>query len=167
GSSNATTAAPTPANWTSNATTAAPTSLSTTPAPTSYEYGAVYGNCSRPEGIVLYDGPACRNAMVELAYEIIYDPLDSTIVGVYADMVVTDIPETNTTRGGYDYEVVEQCYGATFTPDNATFSPSQANGNLIERGRSGNPGYVDGYPVYVGNLVEDGDGAEVVRAPRA
>ncbi|GMH62948.1 hypothetical protein TL16_g03591 [Triparma laevis f. inornata] len=86
----------------------------------------------------------CQNALKSLCYEITYSN-DFKIIGVAARLVVEDIAEASTTT------YFDQSYSVEF---HYTGAPNTAlsitNNNMVNRTRSGNPGYIFGRPVLAG-----------------
>eukprot|EP00600_Ochromonadales_sp_CCMP1393_P013967 CAMPEP_0175006020 /NCGR_PEP_ID=MMETSP0005-20121125/5631_1 /TAXON_ID=420556 /ORGANISM="Ochromonas sp., Strain CCMP1393" /LENGTH=591 /DNA_ID=CAMNT_0016261319 /DNA_START=427 /DNA_END=2199 /DNA_ORIENTATION=+ len=72
----------------------------------------------------------------------------AAITSITADVVITDVPMTTSTGTAV---TVEQCFSVEFDSADATLQTSD-NGNLVERYRSGNPGYLMGKPVLYGSL---------------
>lgn len=75
-------------------------------------------------------------------------------------MVLTDIPPGP--NGGSFSAVSPQQFSVEFRLDKtsdsfADMTRSQDLGNLVERGRSGNPGYLPGLPVLAGRLESSGE----------
>ena len=97
----------------------------------------------------------CRNAVVSVCYTIFFDSSGS-LVSVSADLVVTDISLSSYNASLFS---VAQSYSVSFVSV-ADVTRTSAAGNLINRTRSGNPGYVTGLPVLGG--IEIGSGSSAV-----
>ena len=95
--------------------------------------------------------PACRNALYSISYTIIHLGGDaSEIARVLADIVLTDVPEADDDGA----IVLEQHFSVRFQERDPLFSRSADLANLVNRSRSGNPGYLVGRPVLAGTLMD-------------
>ncbi|KAJ1461282.1 hypothetical protein M885DRAFT_507172 [Pelagophyceae sp. CCMP2097] len=88
--------------------------------------------------------PVCRNALVEACYTVVYDPA-GFIVSASVDVVLTDVPDDGAAV------VLEQTFLMQFA---STFEVPRSRdiANLVNRSRSGNPGYIVGRPLLSGLL---------------
>ncbi|KAI8813181.1 hypothetical protein BJ742DRAFT_849958 [Cladochytrium replicatum] len=95
----------------------------------------------------------CRGIVMELSLTFQYEITaqnTTSISGVSADVVLLD---SNPVRGG---EVaVTQTFSVQYVETNGTVTYS----------RSGNPGYLDGYPVLAGSLVQNGESGGISYSP--
>lgn len=93
--------------------------------------------------------PACRDALADLCYTIVYSgkAADSRILKAYADLVLTDVPATSLT--------LTQRFAVVFQSESPV-ARSNANANVVNRTRSGNPGYLLGRPLLAGAKSDDG-----------
>ncbi|KAJ8612268.1 hypothetical protein CTAYLR_002925 [Chrysophaeum taylorii] len=98
-------------------------------------------NASRPAS------PSCRNALVEICYVIVYggETENSQIIRAYADLVLTDIPAMSSVTA------MRQRYSIAFQSESSAVR-SITDANIVNRTRSGNPGYIFGRPVLAGKL---------------
>lgn len=84
--------------------------------------------------------PACRNALSEISYTFVYSG-ESRILSAYADLVLTDVPSTATS--------LKQRFSVSYV-SNAEVERKSDDANVVNRTRSGNPGYIFGRPVLAG-----------------
>ncbi|CAM9472724.1 unnamed protein product [Ectocarpus fasciculatus] len=101
----------------------------------------------------------CKNALASVCYTVTHDG-EGGISAVSAAVVLTDIPPGP--NGGSFSAVSPQQFSVEFRLDEtsdsfADMTRSQDLGNLVERGRSGNPGYLPGLPVLAGRLESEDD----------
>lgn len=101
----------------------------------------------------------CRNVVKEITYTV--NTTDARKVsGVSATVVVTDIPAPNATAGGDGSSssvAFQQSFAVEFMPAEPV-ATSAGDGNQVALRRSGNPGYLIGYPVLAGSLVSTTSG---------
>ncbi|CAM9292145.1 unnamed protein product, partial [Hapterophycus canaliculatus] len=102
----------------------------------------------------------CKNALASICYTIIHDG-EGSVTAVTAAVVLTDIPPGPS--GGNSSAVSPQQFSVEFRLDETSdafseMTRSQELGNLVERERSGNPGYLPGFPLLAGRLESSGDG---------
>eukprot|EP01038_Epipyxis_sp_PR26KG_P005656 gene5656-7811_t len=101
---------------------------------------------------LLNSSAICQNFVQSVVYTINHTATATgTIMSIIADITVTDIPFQSSSSP----IVVMQSFGVSFKSSNG--NPSQTDGNLVERQRSGNPGYLLGKPVLFGSFVDNGD----------
>ena len=143
---------------TSNATTTTTTTSTTNASSSSNSTNTtsiVEDECVPVSGRRYNVGGWCRNAIKSVCYIITHDGSGS-IVSVEADLTLTDIPTGNSTSEEDDDEVgLLQEYTVEFLQSNAVSRDAQTSGNVVNRTRSGNPGYIVGLPVLSGIVVED------------
>ncbi|CAN0403321.1 unnamed protein product [Pylaiella littoralis] len=101
----------------------------------------------------------CKNALASTCYTISHDG-GGSVTAVSAALVLTDIPPGP--NGGSSSAVSSQHFSVEFRLDatsdaSSEMTRSQDLGNLVERGRSGNPGYLPGLPVLAGILASSDD----------
>lgn len=110
--------------------------------------------------------PVCQNMVKSVAYTVTHDgDAAGTITKVVADVVIADVQ-----RETHHFSTTEQPYTAAFNQTvgsmitqkfSVTFkgaytgTASSSNANLVERARSGNPGYLMGKPVLFGASTTD------------
>lgn len=99
----------------------------------------------------------CRNAVVSICYDLSRDA-DGTLTSASARLVVTDLLINATSS----LASVAQSFSASFS-SSASVTRTAAAGNLMDRSRSGNPGYLYGLPLLAGLSSSDGT-ASVIRA---
>jgi hypothetical protein len=110
------------------------------------------GGGSQPACPVTNTVPYCQNTVAAVHYTVTHDPdVAGTISAVVADVVITDVPFLDT-------PIFEQTFSVQFVSASSV-APAQANGNLVPRSRSGNPGYIMGKPVLIGTLSSSVSGA--------
>ena len=98
--------------------------------------------------LVTDDVPRCQNMVSSVEYTVTHDATAAGIITtVVADVVITDLPRNTLAT----YETFTQTFGVNFV---SAFggSASQGSGNQVARMKSGNPGYIMGKPVLVGEL---------------
>eukprot|EP00752_Nemacystus_decipiens_P014257 g12678.t1 len=101
----------------------------------------------------------CKNALVSVCYTISHDG-EGSIAAVSAAVVLTDVPPGP--MEGNSAAASSQRFSVEFRldPNSDAFSEmtrSQDLGNLVDRERSGNPGYLPGLPVLAGRLESSED----------
>lgn len=106
--------------------------------------------------------PICMNMVKSVDYTVIHAGDDvGTITAVRADIVVMDVlrethmftNDPNPVSGEYNQTVgenIRQSFSVSFR-SSFTGTESSSNGNIVERSRSGNPGYIMGKPVLFGS----------------
>eukprot|EP00605_Chrysophyceae_sp_TOSAG23-4_P000774 GSChrysophyteH1.ASY1.ANO1.863.1 assembled CDS len=94
------------------------------------------------------DVPYCQNIVTSVVYTVTHaSSAAGTITSVKADVVVTDFARD----ASVDTQVFTQTFGVDFISSFGGTS-SQGSGNQVTRSKSGNPGYLMGKPVLVGEL---------------
>ncbi|CAM9689480.1 unnamed protein product, partial [Scytosiphon promiscuus] len=101
----------------------------------------------------------CKNALASICYTVVHDG-EGSVTAVTAAVVLTDIPPGP--NGGNSSAVSAQQFSVEFRLDETSdayseMTRSQDLGNLVEREKSGNPGYLPGFPVIGGRLESSGD----------
>mmetsp|Transcript_14433 Transcript_14433/g.47157 ORF Transcript_14433/g.47157 Transcript_14433/m.47157 type:complete len:296 (-) Transcript_14433:694-1581(-) len=106
--------------------------------------------------------PACRNALLNVHYTLIHRTnSENNIVAAYVDLVLTDVPLAASNDDGKI--VLQQEYSVEF--QDVSNSPRNL-ANLINRSKSGNPGYIYGRPVLAGHAIAATSQLDAV-SPRA
>jgi hypothetical protein len=100
----------------------------------------------------------CRNAVVSICYDLSRNA-EGTLTGASASLVVTDLLVNATSS----LTSVAQAFSVSFR-SSASVTRTAAAGNLMDRSRSGNPGYLHGLPLLAGIASSDSTGASVIRA---
>jgi hypothetical protein len=99
--------------------------------------------------LLLSSEAVCSDLVKELHYTVLHDTnAAATILSVVADVVITDVPFDSKASLGV---AMSQAFAVSFQ-SNKSAAASAANGNLVTRQRSGNPGYLMGMPVLYGVL---------------
>eukprot|EP00518_Triparma_eleuthera_P003744 CAMPEP_0182453286 /NCGR_PEP_ID=MMETSP1319-20130603/411_1 /TAXON_ID=172717 /ORGANISM="Bolidomonas pacifica, Strain RCC208" /LENGTH=696 /DNA_ID=CAMNT_0024651201 /DNA_START=102 /DNA_END=2192 /DNA_ORIENTATION=+ len=101
-----------------------------------------------------HSGTTCSNALKSLCYEIVYD-VDFKITAVNARIELADVDSSSATFVEQDFSVE---FSTMSFPNSAL---SLDNNNLVNRTRSGNPGYIMGRPV-LGGRVHPGESKAVL-----
>lgn len=97
------------------------------------------------------DIPVCQNMVKSVAYTVYHDDSAAgTITNVIADITITDV-QADIADSANNGQMLTQSFSVSFV---SAFSgtASAANGNIVTRSRSGNPGYIIGKPVLNGEI---------------
>jgi len=106
---------------------------------------------------IAVNGGDCDNALKSLVYDVYYDIIDDTSDvndgRLYTVSNITARMEFATVDGSEEY--FQQSFGVNFVSENRV-APNSGSGAgwqnaIVNRGRSGNPGYIFGKPVISGN----------------
>lgn len=101
------------------------------------------------------NSPICSGFVTSVVYFVKHDQTAAaSILSVYADVKISDVPLMNTTTSGVSTSIaasVLQSFGVHYMDiGNGNVSPSTTLGNIVNRTRSGNPGYYMGANIVYG-----------------
>lgn len=127
---------------------------------TGVEYNAQADTCSFGlSGVALAGGESVCRGLVKSADYSVYHRANAlgTLMRVEAAIVITDAPFPNAS----DTLTYQQSNAVQFFSENVA-GQSATNGNLVRRARSGNPGYLMGFPLLAGQLDTSGPDGDYI-----